>query len=129
MQVSIDFGRSPLFSGQGPDPVVEQWVDGVLDSYATQGLSQVHLLMDQSFRDPTPYYETQVTVDAALHERVVHDRGVVYGPWLEGVGSRNRATRFKGYFHWRRSKQWLEQVEGPRILARHLPELERRLAG
>jgi hypothetical protein len=27
----------------------------------------------------------------------VHDSGIVYGPWLEGEGSRNKTTPFKGY--------------------------------
>jgi len=29
--------------------------------------------------------------------------GLVYGPWLEGVGSRNATTRFKGYFSMRKA--------------------------
>jgi hypothetical protein len=37
------------------------------------------------------------------HGSVVQDGGVIYGPWLEGVGSRNRTTRFKGYFTFRRT--------------------------
>lgn len=42
---------------------------------------------------------------------VVRDGGhpMVYGPWLEGTGSRNRTTRFKGYFSFRRAIQELDQ--------------------
>jgi hypothetical protein len=30
---------------------------------------------------------------------------VIYGPWLEGTGSRNATTRFKGYASFRRAAQ------------------------
>jgi hypothetical protein len=32
---------------------------------------------------------------------------VKYAHWLEGTGSRNRTTRFKGYFIFRQTKDWL----------------------
>jgi hypothetical protein len=38
----------------------------------------------------------------------VTDSGVVYGPWLEGVSSRNDATRFKGYGIFRRTRDKLQ---------------------
>ena len=48
----------------------------------------------------------------ALHVRI-DDGGVIYGPWLEGVSTRNQTTRFKGYFSFRRTSQWLQsQVKG-----------------
>lgn len=128
MEVHVDIGTTPLMVGQA-DQVVDVWLDEVVHSYGRQGLSEVHRHMDLHFKNPTPYYETQVTVDVAQHQRVIHDRGVIYGPWLAGVGSRNATSRFKGYPHWRRTKQWLGQTEGPRILARHMPELGRRLTG
>jgi hypothetical protein len=37
------------------------------------------------------------------------DGGVVYGPWLEGTGSRNQTTRFKGYQMFRKTRQWAEE--------------------
>jgi hypothetical protein len=35
----------------------------------------------------------------------VDDGGVIYGPWLEGTGSRNARSRFKGYSTFRRMAQ------------------------
>jgi hypothetical protein len=35
--------------------------------------------------------------------------GPVYGPWLEGVGSRNATTRFKGYRAFRKAANALER--------------------
>lgn len=42
--------------------------------------------------------ETIVTTDLAS-----------YGPWLEGTGSRNQSTRFKGYHGFRRTAQALDR--------------------
>jgi hypothetical protein len=41
-----------------------------------------------------PAFETVVTTDLAS-----------YGPWLEGLGSRNETTSFKGYFSFRQATQ------------------------
>jgi hypothetical protein len=41
---------------------------------------------------------------------VVDDSNVIYGPWLEGVGSRNEKTRFKGYFTFRKAAQKLNDM-------------------
>ena len=50
---------------------------------------------------------------------VISDSGVVYGPWLEGVSSRNQATRFKGYAIFRRTRDKLQQLSG-QILNYHI---------
>ena len=47
------------------------------------------------------------------------DGGVVYGPWLEGVSSRNATTRFKGYASFRRTAQYMEK-EAARVFSRHV---------
>ena len=51
------------------------------------------------------------------HGHTVHifsKLGVIYGPWLEGTGSRNYpVTRFKGYRNWRRVTQMLEKAAKP----------------
>lgn len=39
---------------------------------------------------------------------VLSDSGVVYGPWLEGTGSRNQTTRFKGYSLWRKTRDKID---------------------
>jgi len=39
----------------------------------------------------------------------IDDSKVVYGPWLEGTGSRNETTRFKGYSSFRRTTQFMEE--------------------
>lgn len=37
------------------------------------------------------------------------DSRLVYGPWLEGVSSRNESTRFKGYFTFRHTYGQMER--------------------
>lgn len=60
--------------------------------------ARVEILHRAFFKRPTPYYWTQVHAEARGSVHVVTDGGIVYGPWLEGTGSRNApVTRFKGY--------------------------------
>lgn len=66
----------------------------------------------REFRNPTGYYESNVRVTSAGSGVEVSDGGwggPVYGPWLEGVGSRNETTRFKGYHAFRRAAQALDR--------------------
>ena len=46
---------------------------------------------------------------------VVHDRGIIYGPWLEGVSHRNQTTRFKGYSSFRRATQEMQRHRAPQL--------------
>ena len=55
----------------------------------------------------------------------IHDGGVKYGPWLEGVSNRNRATRFKGYHSFQLASQ-LVQKEGKEVLQKHMRKFVRR---
>jgi len=45
----------------------------------------------------------------------VHDSDIVYGPWLEGVSSRNLTTSFKGYSTFRKVAQQIER-KSPQLL-------------
>lgn len=47
-------------------------------------------------------------VVAAEGESVVTSDLATYGPWLEGTGSRNQTTRFKGYYSFRLATQELD---------------------
>ncbi len=60
--------------------------------------AHVHTTLNAMIRRPTPYYETQIVTERQGNDLVVHDSGVIYGPWLEGTGSRNAPeTSFAGY--------------------------------
>lgn len=98
----------PLFDGRD-HAVIDAMCDAIADEVAREGRDIVRLNSDTSFKTQTPYYVTRLGVDdAGLHARDVTDNGVIYGPWLEGVGSRNfPKTRFKGYAMFRRATQYL----------------------
>lgn len=83
----------PLFSSDPFGPLILD----IRDEVAADVLAVAHGVMDAKFRNPTPYYETQVTNELFGTERVVHDRGVIYGPWLEGISPKNIGSIFKGY--------------------------------
>jgi hypothetical protein len=52
----------------------------------------------------TGHYSDSVhgEMSSTMHA-LLTDSGVTYGPWLEGVSSRNEASRFKGYGMFRRA--------------------------
>jgi hypothetical protein len=111
-----------LFDGRAA-PAIDRALRDAQWDVGSQGLSNWHAFLDSSIRNPTPYYETQVTVQRVATDVVVHDRGVIYGPWLEGVSQRNQTTRFKGYAAFRKATQEMERKAGPiaeRILQQHL---------
>jgi hypothetical protein len=73
-------------------------------------LERVQFNLDGSIRHPTPYYETQIIQQHRGVSEVIHDRGIVYGPWLEGTSRRNQTTRFKGYASFRRAAQEVQRL-------------------
>lgn len=112
----------PLFDGRAL-AAVDAFVEDAKRDVAAQAYSEWMTNLDRSIRHPTPYYETQITVTQRGADQVVHDRGIVYGPWLEGVSSRNATTRFKGYHSAARAVVTLEAkvpgiVQG--TLSRHI---------
>jgi hypothetical protein len=92
----------PFFDGRA-DLAVGDMLDEMVEVVASQALADVHFNLNDSIQFPTPYYETQIIKESINGDQIVHDRGIVYGPWLEGTGSRNRTTRFKGYWSFRRA--------------------------
>lgn len=96
----------PMFNGMA-QAAMAAMVDELQYYIAAQGLAEVQLILDRSIQHPTPYYETQVTVQRRGDDWVTHDRGIVYGPWLEGTSRRNATTRFKGYHAFRRATEAL----------------------
>lgn len=116
----------PLFDGRAPR-IIADYLDAAKWAVARQGHVDIGLELRRVIRQPTPYYWTRVTIDRARTDLVVNDQGVVYGPWLEGVGSRNfPITSFRGYQHWRRTRDRLRgKADGiaEQVLQRYLPRL------
>lgn len=113
----------PMFTGASA-AAIDRFLEDAKYQVAGAALAAVHGILDARIQHPTPYYETQIHIVQEGPNQVVNDRGIVYGPWLEGTGSRNGKTRFKGYAAFRRATA---QTEGrvdeiTRPLAAHLIE-------
>lgn len=74
----------------------------------TQAKDLIVARLNVVLRRQTPYYRTKIRVSSNR----VDDSNVIYGPWLEGTGSRNKTTRFKGYFTFRRIKTQIDRRKG-----------------
>lgn len=117
----------PVVEGLAPG-IVAAAVDDITKAVAQDALAEVQQNLDASIRNPTPYYETQITNDRAMQGYVIHDRGIVYGPWLEGTSTRNATTRFKGYASFRRARATVE-ARIPQTTDRVMDKLRRDLGG
>lgn len=99
----------PLYDG-GASKAVSAFLDDASREVAELGVNEIQSRLGQVLEHPTGRYRGQVTTDRASGEAnwSITDHGVIYGPWLEGTGSRNKTTRFKGYSVFRKTRQWLE---------------------
>lgn len=122
--------RGPMFDGRA-DAELDRAVHEIRVKVADDGLKMVRGLLLDSIRDNRGVYisRTEVIEDSHVFVTrgkrktytipVVADRSTedvvtvdlaTYGPWIEGTGSRNETTRFKGYHAFRRASQQLELV-------------------
>lgn len=115
--------HGPVFDGRAP-AAVTAFIDEAEREIARVGVNIVQTQLDRVLRHPTGYYRSQIQTDRAGGDAVVTDGGVVYGPWLAGVGSRNApATRFRGYNHWRLATQRIQALAknvAERVLPKYL---------
>lgn len=100
--------HGPIFVPGLPEAVIHQGVRKVEKDVAEKGAQMVRSNLDHVLRHQTGFYRSHVQGEG---DRITDNR-VIYGPWLEGTGSRNRTTRFKGYFTFRRTTQELERESG-----------------
>lgn len=115
----------PILTGRA-GPIMEGICEAVQEQIAQYALERVHYQLNAHIKNPTPYYETQITRQRLRGDEVVHDRGIIYGPWLEGVSHRNARSRFKGYHSFRTATQETERRApdiADRVIAGHLRQL------
>lgn len=117
--------RGPFLTGR-PEQVLADMLDDCLYEVGNAALERWQYRLNASIKHPTPYYETQIIQQRLGMAEVIHDRGIVYGPWLEGTSSRNARSKFKGYASLRKAVGEVER-EVPsvlqRVVARHLSRL------
>lgn len=109
--------KGPVFDDRGPR-AMREFADELGESLADEGVDVVRAEFAKVVQHPTGRYSRSIHAVSYGSRHEVNDGGMVYGPWLAGVGERNRKSRFKGYAHWRRSTQ---------RLTRRVPELARKL--
>ncbi|MEU1445507.1 hypothetical protein [Streptomyces mirabilis] len=96
--------RGPMFDGRTA-AALHTYRDEISLRIAEYGEKEIRRRLHTVLKHPTGYYESRISVDRAGQGYRVSDGGVVYGPWLEGVGSRNSpVTKFPGYATFRRTK-------------------------
>lgn len=120
--------HGPVVDGRAPG-IVDRWARYVEDRLAQRAVDQIHARLAQVIRHPTGYYESHIRSTRVSSGRRVDDDRVVYGPWLEGVGSRNSpVTRFPGYHTFRLVGQNIER-EAAHLAGRDVDVLVDRLNG
>ena len=98
----------PIFDGRAVD-AMGRLVAEVPTKVAEYTEDTWQAFMDASFRTRSPGgYQSHVNIARRDKDLVVNDgwpeSRLEYGPWLEGIGSRNSpVTRFPGYFALRRA--------------------------
>lgn len=110
MGVEIKYS-GPIFDGTIED-VLDDFREAAERDVALVGKQLVKEQLRTALKHPTGHYESQIEVERVQNDFMVTDGNVIYGAWLEGVGSRNKATRFKGYATFRKVKQVLEGNAG-----------------
>ncbi len=108
--MTIVIVSGPIFSGVS-ERDAQRMCDFMEESIAKEGKKLVSANLAVSIRQRTPVYETRIRVHKKAEGTEVNDSGMIYGPWLEGTGSRNApVTKFKGYASFRRACRVLQAM-------------------
>jgi hypothetical protein len=90
--------------------VVDIMTRVALEDIADYAKYEVNMELINVLQHPTGYYESRITKERrGSGEISINDSGVIYGPWLEGISSRNQTTSFKGYATFRRMRNRVAQ--------------------
>ena len=117
----------PLFT-KGSGPVREAGKKIVADLVA-RGESEVKRQLFPGHGLDTGNYRRNINGQIVRDlNGLVHDNNVVYGPWLEGVSSRNDRTRFKGYRMFRNARQTVQRIARG-VANKRIAEAVRKLGG
>ena len=103
--------HGPLFDGRA-EAIMERYASAARDDIAQAGVDRIHVRLSEVLRRNTGFYEAHIHTERQIDDLIITDTPIVYGPWLEGVSSRNITTRFKGYHTFRVVSQQLEMDAG-----------------
>ncbi len=102
----IDYD-GPLFNGRAVK-IFDDFAKDAEKDIAQAALRGIKRRFHVKFRHPTGRYESNVRISSAGEGTQISDGGIVYGPWLEGIGKKNRTTRFKGYHSFEEAAQEID---------------------
>ncbi len=109
--MSFDYSirvSGPLYDGRA-EAALHRYTEDLKDTLAKEAYDIIQRRLPKVIRVYTGRYASSIHIDRVQEDRVVTDFPIVYGPWLEGVGSRNfPVTRFRGYHTFRLASQELE---------------------
>jgi len=132
--------KGPVFQGQAPKMIeqatraaVRELLDlgeGRLTSMLKPRPGGVYLGVAEAAKGKASIGNYRRMINARVEGQGARmdDAGAVYGPWLEGTGSRNATSRFEGYAMWRRTAQWLDRVK-TRVVKAHMKQAVARING
>lgn len=103
--------NGPFFDGRAHN-AVGHYLRTAERHVAQEAKAAIDAELPRVLKNPTGNYQRHINVKNRGDHWVVNDRGIIYGPWLEGTGSRNRTTRFKGYSTFRRVRRAIETKAG-----------------
>ena len=118
--------RGPLFDGRA-EAAMHAYTREVERYIADKAVSRIRAYLPTQYMylghhggtpedNPVPpnagWLQANIIATEQVDDVVVTDNDVVYGPWIEGVSSRNMTSRFKGYHTFRLIGQQLEMEAG-----------------
>lgn len=99
--MSATISESGAFFSGDPAGEMHKAADEWTQTLATTGAADIRATQNTTFRTQTPHARLQTEAKPEAPGWMIWDQRLIYGPWLEGTGSRNKTTRFKGYGIWR----------------------------
>lgn len=114
--------QGPLFTRMAPDQLQKAVQSGIreLVQKGEQRLAEqlrprpagVFLSVAQAGEKKASqgHYRRNISSEFKNMSAMIHDGDVEYGPWLEGVSSRNDSTRFKGYHQYKATSTYLQKI-------------------
>jgi hypothetical protein len=112
MGISLEFdftAEGPLFDGTLADGV-DQAMQDINEVIAQEGVNLIQQRLRTVLQHPSGRYASNIQTERSSETTLITDGGMVYGPWLEGVGSRNATSRFKGYATFRQVAPEIEKM-------------------
>lgn len=106
--------RGDVFNGRAR-LIISSRVQESARAVAEYAEEKIHERLQEVLVNPTGAYEARINVRGVnQYAYAVNDDDCVYGPWLEGTGSRNYpTTRFRGYSTFRRVS---EELQGAAVM-------------